>query len=142
MNFYGFLSTFYMKGLHLSCFPLNRKNGQDVNKIICYFEDFRIGSQHHTYRNTRISGSGLLIILSLMLPRSYLASLTSPRSHFDIAWPKLWYKNGVFCDIFGCSGSWHLLSKNRVPIALEIFCTYAQYVSVCTSLACTISFFF
>ena len=33
-----------------------------------------------------------------------LTSLTLPRSHFDIAWPKLWHKNGVFGEIFGCSG--------------------------------------
>ena len=34
---------------------------------------------------------------------------------FDITLPKLWYKNGVFGEIFGCSGLWHSLSKNGLP---------------------------
>ena len=52
------------------------------------------------------AGSGFLVI--------ELGSPT-PRSHFDIAWPKLWNKNGVFGEIFGCSGHWHRLSKHGLP---------------------------
>ena len=50
----------------------------------------------------RISGSWLLLILSLTSPRAILVSLTSPKSQFDIK--KLWRKNGVFDEIFGCTG--------------------------------------
>ena len=46
---------------------------------------------NHTCRNTRISGSGRLVILGL----------TSPKSHFDIVWPKLWHINAVFWWNFG-----------------------------------------
>ena len=50
--------------------------------------------------------------------------LTQHLGHFDIALQKLWYKNDVFNDIFGCSGTLTQPLQKWAPRALEIFCKY------------------
>ena len=41
--------------------------------------------------------------------------------HFDVAWPKLWHKNGVFDQILGCSGHFDVALEKWAPIALKTF---------------------
>ena len=40
---------------------------------------------------------------------------------FDIAWPKLWHKNGVFDQNLGCSGHFDIASEKWAPVTLKIF---------------------
>ena len=37
-------------------------------------------------------------------------------SYFDITWQKLCCINGVFDEIWGCSGLWHCPEKNKLPL--------------------------
>ena len=46
-------------------------------------------------------------------------------SHFDIASPKLWHKNGVFDQILGCSGHFDVALEKWAPVALKTFYSYA-----------------
>ena len=55
--------------------------------------------------------------------------------HFDVAWPKLWHKNGVFDQILGCSGHFDVALEKWASVALKhstgmqaIFC---KEVSLC-----------
>ena len=45
--------------------------------------------------------------------------------HFDVAWPKLWHKNGVFDQILGCSGHLDVPFEKWAPVALKTFYIYA-----------------
>ena len=44
--------------------------------------------------------------------------------HFDVAWRKLWLKNDVFDEIFGCAGRLTLPEKKWAPVAVKIFYKY------------------
>ena len=46
---------------------------------------------------------------------------------FDVAWPKLWHKNGVFDQNLGCSGHFDVASEKWAPVALKIFYRYASF---------------
>ena len=51
--------------------------------------------------------------------------------HFDVAWPKLWHKNGVFDQNLGCSGHFDVASEKWAPVALKIFYRYALAFLCC-----------
>ena len=46
--------------------------------------------------------------------------------HFDVAWPKLWHKNGVLDQNLGCSSHFDVASEKWAPVALKIFYRYAS----------------
>ena len=43
---------------------------------------------------------------------------------FDVAWPKMWHKNGVFDQILGCSGHLYVAWEKWAPVAVKIFYSY------------------
>ena len=53
--------------------------------------------------------------------------LGSPDFRYDVPWPKLWPKNGVFDQILGSSGHFDVALEKWAPIALK---TFYRYVGV------------
>ena len=50
--------------------------------------------------------------------------------HFDVAWPKLWHKNGVFEKILGCSGHFDVALEKWAPVALKTFYRYCHLAKI------------
>ena len=48
--------------------------------------------------------------------------------HFDIAWQKLWHKNDVFDETFGCAGHLKLPKKMWAHVAVKIFYKYGAKI--------------
>ena len=40
--------------------------------------------------------------------------------HVDIFWPKLWHNNGVFGQIWGCSGHFDVSCMNTIPFNIYV----------------------